>query len=76
MGYIDLVLIHWPATGINEDKDLEPTDPKNAEDRHGTWKAMEEFVEAGRVKYIGVSNFTKPQLEKLLAVCKIRPVLN
>jgi 2,5-diketo-D-gluconate reductase A len=42
----------------------------------GAWKAMEEAVELGAVRSIGVSNFTARDLDKLLAVARIRPVVD
>lgn len=41
-----------------------------------TWKSMEQLVEMGLVKSIGVSNFNSEQLARLLAVAKIKPVTN
>ena len=42
----------------------------------GTWKAMEELVEEGKIKSIGVCNFSIDQMKELLANCKIKPVVN
>lgn len=41
-----------------------------------TWKAMEKLVEKGLTKSIGVSNFNKKQLERLLQHAKIVPATN
>lgn len=41
-----------------------------------TWKAMEEMVENGLTKSIGVSNFNKRQIEDILSVATIKPVNN
>lgn len=42
MDYVDLYLIHWPGVqGKARD------DPSNAEDRRGSWKALEELYRAG-----------------------------
>ncbi|PXV63293.1 2,5-diketo-D-gluconate reductase A [Dysgonomonas alginatilytica] len=45
-------------------------------DIKGTWKAMEELYEAGKIKAIGVSNFEPDQLTDLIAYAKIKPMVN
>ena len=39
-------------------------------------KALEELVEQGKTKSIGLSNFNSQQIKDILSVCKIRPVCN
>lgn len=82
MDYFDLYLIHWPFCF--------KSDPKTGStlyDEHGvavtdesfriedTWRAMQELVEAGLVKNIGVSNFSVSLLQRILSMdnLKIRP---
>jgi diketogulonate reductase-like aldo/keto reductase len=60
--YIDLYLIHWPMPA--------------ADTYVQTWRAMEKLYESGRVKAIGVSNFTIAQLEHLLHETSIIPAVN
>ncbi|KAL6478909.1 hypothetical protein MHYP_G00123420 [Metynnis hypsauchen] len=40
------------------------------------WKGMEVLKASGKVKSIGVSNFSIPQLERLLSVAEVPPVVN
>jgi 2,5-diketo-D-gluconate reductase A len=42
----------------------------------GAWRAMEEAVDAGTVRSIGVSNFTPADLDGLLAAARIRPAVD
>lgn len=42
----------------------------------GTWKAMENMVEQGKVHSLGVSNFDVDKLESLMDFAKVRPVIN
>eukprot|EP00055_Hartaetosiga_balthica_P004395 m.11405 g.11405 ORF g.11405 m.11405 type:complete len:328 (-) comp3833_c0_seq1:107-1090(-) len=73
--YVDLYLIHWPISlkrnaGIfpkNDDGSLQ-YDHVPLED---TWKAMEELVEAGLCKAIGVSNFNSKQLARISKIATI-----
>ena len=47
-----------------------------AGDIKGSWKAMEELYRAGKIKAIGVSNFTAAQLEDLLANSQVKPAVH
>lgn len=61
LDYVDLYLIHWPVT-LNEDgsRDFDWDIKK-------TYKELQKLVAAGKVRSIGVSNFNKTRLQKLLA---------
>jgi len=66
--YLDLYLIHWPATEHQFDNWKEI----NAD----TWRALEYLYKEGKVKAIGVSNFYVHHLEALLENAEIRPMIN
>ncbi|XP_060524657.1 aldo-keto reductase family 1 member B1-like [Cylas formicarius] len=75
--YVDLYLIHWPMA-YKEDADIFPRDSEgnivfSDVDYVDTWKALEKLVEKGLAKSIGLSNFNKKQIERVLAVAKIQP---
>jgi diketogulonate reductase-like aldo/keto reductase len=90
LSYVDLYLIHWPQAfryvaidpskrGYdNEDIDA-GDDGRNIDPSvsvHETWEAMEELVDQGLVKHIGVSNFPVSLLHELMTRCKIPPAVN
>ena len=66
--YLDLYMIHWPATHE------EPITCQaiNA----GTWRALEKLYRDGSVRAIGVSNFLPHHLVPLLARAEITPMVN
>lgn len=45
-------------------------------DFEGSWKALEELYQQGRIKAIGVCNCTPKYIEKVLSFAKVKPVLN
>eukprot|EP00308_Calcidiscus_leptoporus_P001388 CAMPEP_0119353614 /NCGR_PEP_ID=MMETSP1334-20130426/2726_1 /TAXON_ID=127549 /ORGANISM="Calcidiscus leptoporus, Strain RCC1130" /LENGTH=312 /DNA_ID=CAMNT_0007366931 /DNA_START=88 /DNA_END=1026 /DNA_ORIENTATION=- len=66
--YLDLYLIHWPVTGC--------TGPALAPAIEETWLAMEALQAAGKVKSIGVSNFSAKKLAAMKAYAKVFPAVN
>lgn len=68
LDYLDLYLIHWPNPAAMRDNWAE----LNAE----SWQAMEEAVQAGKIRAIGVSNFRKHHLDELLKTAEIKPAVN
>ncbi|KAL3425253.1 aldehyde reductase 1 [Phlyctema vagabunda] len=79
--YVDLYLIHWPVA-FPKSTERFPVDPKTEQIAvidfpiADTWKAMEALVKKGKVKSIGVSNFTRSKIEKLLETAIIPPAVN
>jgi 2,5-diketo-D-gluconate reductase A len=53
LDYVDLYLIHWPRPDL--DRYVE------------TWLAMEQIRDDGKSRSIGVSNFHRPHLERIIA---------
>lgn len=41
-----------------------------------TWRGMEQALVLGLTKAIGVSNFNEEQLDRLVKVAKVKPVVN
>jgi 2,5-diketo-D-gluconate reductase A len=62
LDYIDLYLIHWPAPG----------DGRYVE----AWETLCELKGGGRVRSIGVSNFTVEHLERIIDKTGVVPVVN
>ncbi len=69
LDYIDLYLIHapWPWDQIGKDC---------REENKAIWGFMEECLDSGRVKAIGVSNFERGDLDSLLPACRVTPMVD
>ncbi|KAJ2688585.1 hypothetical protein GGH99_003001 [Coemansia sp. RSA 1285] len=78
LDYLDVLLMHWPFAlkpeadfgYSHKAKDIENVPIMD------TWRAMEALVDKGKVRTIGVSNFNKNILEKMLPQCRIVPAIN
>ena len=45
-------------------------------DVHGSWRAMQDLYEEGKIKAIGVSNFTATQIKDLMDNFDVKPAVN
>ena len=66
--YIDLYLVHWPA--------VEKLSPDWADINAETWQGFERLYREGKVRAIGVSNFTPRHLEALIARSDVKPMVD
>lgn len=84
LDYIDLFLVHWPIASEKDDKNMPKLNEKGqyvikdelTKNHKPTWGAMEELYKEGKVKAIGVSNWTIPQMKDMLSWCNVKPAVN
>ncbi|OAA38775.1 Aldo/keto reductase [Beauveria brongniartii RCEF 3172] len=81
--FVDMYLIHWPVLmNPNGNDDKFPTLLDGSRDILRDWKhteawpQMEALLATGKVRGIGVSNYSKRYLEELLARCTVVPAVN
>ncbi|MGC3953326.1 MAG: aldo/keto reductase [Propionicimonas sp.] len=70
LDYIDLMLIHSPQPWA----DFRGGD--YAEGNRKAWRALEEAYQAGKLRAIGVSNFSQADLENILSAGTVAPQVN
>lgn len=70
MDYLDVYLIHWPR----QNSDSTPEEWKKLQKE--TYKAMEEMVDQGMIKAIGLSNFLPHHLDNIFSFCNVAPVVD
>jgi len=76
---LDLYLMHWPvALTRGTDMPQSPDDFVSLDEvpLAETWAAMEELVDEGLVRHIGVSNFNVPKLRRLMDAANHAPEMN
>ncbi|KAK5094265.1 hypothetical protein LTS08_008685 [Lithohypha guttulata] len=83
LDYLDLYLIHWPVRLVpNDTSDTLPTNPDGSRavdrswDQSETWRQMEEVYREGKVRAIGVANWSIPYLEELSKKWTVVPAVN
>jgi len=80
LDYLDLYLVHTPFA-------FQPGDEMDPRDEHDkpiydtgvtladTWRAMEQLVDDGRCRAIGLSDITLPKLKEIVAIARIKPAV-
>lgn len=71
LGPLDLYLVHWPGA-----RRTAPGSPENARLRRASWAALEDARAQGRVRAIGVSNYTAGHLDAMLPHATTLPAVN
>lgn len=71
--HIDMMLIHWPKPWI-EMKD--PNAPSYNAENLEVWRAMEAAYDVGKIRCLGVSNFSIDDIKNIQDNCKVQPVVN
>jgi len=83
LDYVDLYLVHWPVAMNPNGNDIRfPRLPDGSRDlvrdwsHIQTWHGMEKLMQTGKVKAIGVANYSLRYLEELLPHATIIPAVN
>ncbi|KZV64314.1 Aldo/keto reductase [Peniophora sp. CONT] len=76
--YVDLYLMHWPQAALESEWPGKALQPDEHPTFNETWSDMEkEFLDGdGRVKAIGISNFSVGNLERLEGSWRVVPAVN
>ncbi len=78
--YLDLFLMHWPSPFARGDalfpKDADGKNKTGDSDYVDTYKAMEKCLQTGKTKAIGVSNFSRSELERLIKEANTVPAVH
>lgn len=70
--YIDMMLIHSPQPWAEVNQSENRYTAENKE----VWKAMEDALESGKLRAIGVSNFLESDISNIMEDCKVKPMVN
>lgn len=78
--YVDLWLMHWPSS-FASGSSLFPKDSNGkvkagTSDYVETYKAMEKLYKSGKARAIGVSNFSKAEMERLIKEVNVVPAVH
>jgi len=72
--YLDLYIIHWP---VAFNKTTNKVDEALTANPYPTWKKLEELVDKGKIRNIGISNFNIARIKNITAnPLKYQPAVN
>lgn len=72
LDYLDMMIIHSPQPWVK----VNQSDDRYVEGNRAAWRALEDAYKEGKLKAIGVSNFKPSDIESLLEVCEIKPMVD
>lgn len=79
LDYLDLYLVHWPISfkpGVGYAQTREEYYTYKDVPLSQTWEGMEECLDAGLARHIGVSNFNSSKINEILQSCRHAPEMN
>ena len=72
LDYLDQIIIHSPQPWV----EVNQSENRYKEENRAVWKALEDAYKAKMVRVIGVSNFLQEDIENLLEVAEVKPMVN
>ena len=72
LDYIDLMLIHCPQPWAEFNKSPD----RCVEGNRAVWRAMTDAYKAGKLRAIGVSNFSETDIDSLWEAAEVKPMVN
>ena len=72
LDYLDQIIIHSPQPWV----EVNQSENRYKEENRAVWKALEDAYKAKKVRVIGVSNFQQEDIENLLEVAEVKPMVN
>ncbi|KHJ49400.1 oxidoreductase, aldo/keto reductase family protein [Trichuris suis] len=77
LDYVDLFLIHTPmGNKCSDERTMDIVNERcvpDPVDHLETWKGMEDVLNKGLTRAIGLSNFSIPQMQRILDNCSVKP---
>lgn len=72
MNYLDMMIIHSPQPW----KEVNQSENRYKKENQEVWRALEDALEAGKLRAIGVSNFLEEDMQNILKTARIKPQVN
>lgn len=72
MDYLNMMIIHSPQPW----KEVNQSENRYKKENQEVWRALEDALEAGKLRAIGVSNFLEEDVQNILKTARIKPQVN
>lgn len=72
MDYLDMMIIHSPQPW----KEVNQSKNRYKKENQEVWRELEDALEAGKLRAIGVSNFLEEDVQNILKTARIKPQVN